>query len=196
MLTQMYAKEQKRPIKATSEIRDTLRASYPEKWWCVSFKWTTDDWALRVKKGVGESAEWNKIGFMKYDFYMYSIPIAQLKEIGGNCSAEKERKAREIIESVDGMFRQKGKIVSSESVADEVVSRLDIEGLNWVHINVSLFHILDTSYSEAISHVYSSISRTGKNTHNLDLPHSLKIAIPIINSDICLLLSLTLVGST
>ena len=161
MLTQMYAKEHKSRFDAIEEIRDTLSASYPEMWWCVSYKWTTDDWALRVKKGVGESAEWNNIGYsFKFDFYVCTVPIAHLKEIGGKCSAEKERKAEEIIESVEGMFRQEEKIVSSESVADELVSRLDIEGLNWVHINVS-HYLIATSCSEAISHVYSSISGTG-----------------------------------
>ena len=162
MLTQMYAKERKSPFNATVEIRDSLSASYPEKWWCVSYKWTKYDWALRVKKGVGESAEWNNIGYsFKYDFRVYTVPIAQLQERGGKCSAEKERKANEIIESVEGMFRQKGKTVNFESVADEVVSRLDIEGLNWVHINVSHSFFIAPSCSEAISHVYSSLSRTG-----------------------------------
>ena len=161
MLTQMYAKEDKNPVEARTEICDTLSASYPEKWWCVSYKWTEDDWALRVKKRVVESAEWNNIGYsfkyVKYDFYVYTVPIAHLKEIGGKCSAEKERKAKEVIESVEGMFRQMGNRVSSESIADEVESRLDIEGLNWVHICVSHYSFLIASYSEAISRVYGSI---------------------------------------
>ena len=154
MLTQMYAKEDKNPVDATKEIRDTLSASYPEKWWCVSCKWTKD-WALRVKKRVVESAEWNKIGCLKYDFYVCTVPIAHLKEIGGKCSAEKERKANEIIESVAVVFRKKEKRVNFESVADEVVSRLDIEGLNWVHINVSHSYFIAKSCSEAISRVFS-----------------------------------------
>ena len=164
MLTQMYAKECKKPFTAIKEICDTLSASYPENWWCVSYKWTSYDWALRVKKGIGESAEWNNIGYsFKYDFLVYTVPIAHLKEIGGKCSAEKERKANEIVEIVEGMFSQKEKRVNFESIADEVVSRLDNEGLNWVHINVSHRYILETSCSEAISRVYSSLSlsRTG-----------------------------------
>ena len=159
MLTQMYAKEHKNPFNATREICDTLSASYPEKLWCVSYKWTKDDWALRLKKGVGESAEWNNIGHPhKFDFDVYTVPIAHLKEIGGKCSAEKERKAREIIESVAVMFRQKGNGVSSESIADEVVSRLDKERLNWVHIGVLyMFSTVQFSRSDDISVVHTFV---------------------------------------
>ena len=84
---------------------------------------------------------WINIGkthkYRPFDFYVYTVPIAHLKEIGGKCSAEKERKASEIIESVERMLRREVNELRSNSVADEVVSRLDKEGINWVHIDVS-----------------------------------------------------------
>ena len=157
MLTQMYAKEHKNPVTAAIEICESLSASYPEKWWSVGTKWSEVDSALRVKKGVGESAEWNKIGQSHIvDFYVCTVPIAQLQERGGKLLAEKERKAKEIIESVEGMFRQKEKRVNFESIADEVVSRLDKEGLNWVHICISAKFYERISCSEVISRCFYS----------------------------------------
>ena len=159
ILKQIFAKEHKRSHLVIREILDTLRASYPANWWRVSCKWKNYDWALRVKKGVGESAEWNNVGYSyEFDFHVWTVPIAQLKERGGKCSAEKERKAREIIESVAVMFRQKGNGVSSESIADEVVSRLDKERLNWVHIGVLyMFSTVQFSRSDDISVVHTFV---------------------------------------
>ena len=154
---------------AIIEICDTLSASYPENWWCVSCKWKSAKWALQVKKGVGESAEWNNMGYsVKFDSHVYTVPIAQLKERGVRCSAEKKRKAKKILESVAWMLEEKDIGVSRESVADEVVSRLDKEGLNWVHIWVSewfsssFFH---STRSDATSLVYSYVDILNSRYH-------------------------------
>ena len=163
MLTQMYAKGDKRPLTATVEICETLSASYPENWWCVSYKRKYLDWAMLGKKRVGESAEWNNIGQShKFDFYVYTVPIAHLEEIGGKCCAEKEMKAEEILESVAVVFWKKGNRVNFGSIADEVVTRLDKEGLNWVHICVSADFFNQSTCSEAISRVesYATLSKS------------------------------------
>ena len=153
MLKQFYSKGHKNPYTAAREIRDYLSTSYPENWWCVNAKFQSDDTARRLKKGVGESAEWKNIGYsLKYDFLVCTVPIAQLKERGGKFSAEKKRKAKEILESVAELLPEKGNRFSSKIVADELVSRLDKERLNWVHIGVSyLYSTVQPTRSDAIS---------------------------------------------
>ena len=150
--------------KTAVEIRDVLDKTVPESIWFITVSanssfFFTNDFSVKCKDGVGESAEWMNKTEYPYNMHIYTVPDSDSNR--RSTTDEERAKAESVSKSVLFDMESTWRAVSgfgsmtSQKMRDEVVARLDRNGLKWMCVRVHRGDVTWFDYCNLSRHVYT-----------------------------------------
>ena len=128
-----------------AEIRGVLRDTYPESSWFITVStkssfFFTNDFSVKCKDGVGETAEWMNKTEYPYNMHIYTVPHSDYNR--HRATDEERAKIESVSKSVLFDMESTWRAVlgfgsmTSQKMRDEVIARLDRNGLKWMSVLV------------------------------------------------------------
>ena len=126
------------------EIRDVLMNTYPESTWFITVSANSSffitDYSFKCKDGVGESAEWMNKTEYPYSMHIYNVPKSDYnrREATDEESAKAESVSKSVLFDMESTWREFLGFwgMTSQKMRDEVIARLDRNGLKWMNVSV------------------------------------------------------------
>ena len=148
------------------DIADVLCNTFPENFWFITVSLNYKSFhgfSVKCKDGVGETAEWMNDARYDYNMHIYTVPKSEgYSHI--DATDEERAKAKSVAKSVlldmeGSIWRailRPGDDVTEQKVRDEVIARLDRNGVKWMHVRVTTGDRLWADYCNSSRYVYAN----------------------------------------